>query len=90
MFTSEGIETILTPYRCGEANVFAERWVRTVREECLDRLLILGEGHLVRVLQEYVGYYNDGRPHKGSASVFQCHCCQREQQRGVLFVVETC
>jgi putative transposase len=61
---SEGIETILTPYRCPTANAFAERWVRTVREESLDRLLILSEAHLRRVLAEYVNCCNHRRPHQ--------------------------
>jgi transposase InsO family protein len=65
VFASEGVESVLTPYRCPKANAFAERWVRTVREECLDRLLIVGEGHLERVLSEYVRFYNQRRPHQG-------------------------
>ncbi len=65
VFASESIETILTPYRCPKANAFAERWVRTAREECLDQLLIISEGHLHRVLAEYVEYYNQRRPHQG-------------------------
>src|SRR5207248_683737 len=52
----EGIEIILTPFRSPKANAFAERWVRTAREECLDNLLIIGEGHLCRVLTEYIEY----------------------------------
>lgn len=46
------------------ANAYAERWVRTVREECLDHLLILGERHLRRVLTEYIEYYNHRRAHR--------------------------
>jgi putative transposase len=65
MFASEGIEIVLTPYRCPKANAFAERWVRTMREECLDRLLIVSEAHLRRVLLEYIEYYNQRRPHQG-------------------------
>jgi putative transposase len=65
VFASEGIEAVLTPYPSPKANAYAERWVRTVREECLDRLLILGETHLARVLREYVDYYNQARPHQG-------------------------
>jgi transposase InsO family protein len=65
VFESEGIETILTPYRSPKANAFAERWVRSAREECLDHLLIISNGHLRRVLIEYVEYYNSARPHQG-------------------------
>jgi transposase InsO family protein len=45
----------------------AERWVRTARSECTDRLLILNEGHLRRVLDRYVRHYNEHRPHRGLA-----------------------
>ncbi|MEP6775709.1 MAG: integrase core domain-containing protein [Chloroflexota bacterium] len=64
VFASQGIERVLTPYRCPQANAFAERWVRTAREECLDRLLIVSQAHLRRVLLEYVNYYNHRRPHQ--------------------------
>ncbi len=43
----------------------AERWIRSAREECLDHLLIVGEGHLRRVLTAYAAYYNHARPHQG-------------------------
>jgi putative transposase len=65
VFASEGIEILRTPYRTPTANAFAERWVRSVREECLDKLLIVNQGHLHRVLTEYVGYFNRARPHQG-------------------------
>jgi hypothetical protein len=65
VFASEGIETVLTPYQAPNANAFAERWVRSVREECLDRLLIVNQTHLRRVLREYVDYYNTAHPHQG-------------------------
>jgi transposase InsO family protein len=64
-FAAEGIEIVLTPYQAPNANAIAERWVRSVRAECLDQLLILTESHLRRVLREYVGYYNGARPHQG-------------------------
>jgi len=60
-FVAEGIETILTPYRAPNANAVAERWVCSVRHECLDRLLILNERHLRRVLKEYTDYNNTAR-----------------------------
>ena len=65
VFRSDGIGVIKTPVRSPRANAFAERWVRTVRTECLDRMLILGGGHLERGLGEYVGHYNRQRPHRG-------------------------
>jgi putative transposase len=62
---SEGIRVIKTPVRSPRANAYAERWVRTVRNECLDHLLIFGHGHLERVLREYVTHYNQQRPYRG-------------------------
>jgi hypothetical protein len=47
-----------------ERNAYAERWIRTVRAECLDWLLIIGQGHLERILRVYVGHYNQHRPHR--------------------------
>lgn len=66
IFKSEGINIILTPYCAPNANAYAERWVRTVRTECLDLILILNAAHLRRVLQVYIDdYYNVARPHQG-------------------------
>jgi putative transposase len=65
VFASEGVEVIRTPYRAPNANAVAERWIRSAREECLDHLLIVGEGHLRRVLTAYADYYNHARPHQG-------------------------
>jgi len=65
VFRSEGIRVIKTPVRSPRANAFAERWVRTVRPECLDWILILSHRHLERVLRDYVGHYNGQRPHRG-------------------------
>jgi transposase InsO family protein len=58
---------IHTPIRAPRANAYAERFVRTLRTECLDWLLILGRGHLERVLRLYVTHYNGERPHRGLA-----------------------
>ena len=53
------------PPQAPNANAYAERWVRTVREECLDHFLVLSERHLEQVLKEYLPYYNQARPHQG-------------------------
>ena len=65
LFVSEGIQVIRTPIRAPNANAFAERWIETLRAECLDWLLILGPRHLDRILRIYVQHYNRRRPHRG-------------------------
>lgn len=66
VFLSQGFDVIHTPYRAPNANTFAERWIRTVREECLDHILIINAAHLRKVLLEYTNtYYNSARPHQG-------------------------
>ena len=64
VFRSDGIEVVRTPFRAPQANGVAERFVRTVRSECLDRLLILNEQHLERILRVFVDHYNRHRPHR--------------------------
>jgi putative transposase len=61
---SEGIQTIRTPIRAPRANAFAERFVGTVRRECLDRILIVNRRHLEEVLREFVEHDNRHRPHR--------------------------
>ena len=58
-----GIKTVLTPVRAPQANAIAERLVGTLRRECLDHVITLGEGHLRRLMREYVAYYNATPPH---------------------------
>lgn len=65
VFAAEGIRVMRTPIQAPKANAFAERWVRSVRQECLDWMLIGGRRHLEKVLAEYVGHYNAKRPHRG-------------------------
>jgi transposase InsO family protein len=64
LFRSEGAEILLTPVQARNANAYAERWVGTVRAECLDWLLIVGRGHLEQVLRVYIEHYNQHRPHR--------------------------
>jgi putative transposase len=59
-----GTEVLRTPIQAPNANAVAERWVGTVRRECLDHLLITGRRHLLRVLHSYVRHYNRHRPHR--------------------------
>jgi len=64
VFRTEGARVIRTPVQAPNANAFAERWVRTVREECLDWLLIVNARQLDRTLRTYVDHYNRERPHR--------------------------
>jgi putative transposase len=65
VFAVAGIEIVKIPPRAPKANAYAERWVQTVRSECLDWTLIFGSRHLEGVLTEYVEHYNTARPHRG-------------------------
>jgi transposase InsO family protein len=64
IFRSEGIEILRTPFRVPQANGVAERFVRTLRSECLDWLLICDVPHLEQVLRVFVEHYNGHRPHR--------------------------
>ena len=61
---SRGIDVILTPFRSPRSNAICERVLGTLRRECLDWLIVVGERHLTRVLSEYFEHYNRGRPHR--------------------------
>jgi transposase len=64
VFRSEGIRVVRAPIAAPRAKAYAERWVGSVRRECLDRILIVSRKHLEAVLREYVCYYNTHRPHR--------------------------
>jgi len=64
VFAGNGTRVIKAPVRSPRANSFAERFVGTLRRECLDQVLILGERHLGKVLAEYARHYNGHRPHQ--------------------------
>jgi transposase InsO family protein len=65
VLVQEGVEIVLTPPHCPQANGVAERWIRSARAECLNHLLILGERQLHRTLTTYIQFYNQRRPHQG-------------------------
>jgi putative transposase len=65
IFASIGIGTIRTPVRSPRANAYADRFVRTVRQECIDQLLVVSGRHHESVLDEYVRHDNEARPHRG-------------------------
>jgi putative transposase len=67
VFRTEGMRIILTPIRAPNANAVCERWVGTLRAECLDWTLVFGRRHLERTLRTYINHYNEARPHRGLA-----------------------
>lgn len=64
---AEGVEVSRTPYDAPNAHAYAERWIRSVREECLDHLLVASAAPLRRVLIEDADYFHHARPHQGLA-----------------------
>ncbi len=67
IFHTEDAQVLKTPVRAPKANAFAERWVRTIREDCLDHVMITGRRHLERTMRDYTTHYNNERPHRGLA-----------------------
>jgi transposase InsO family protein len=60
-----GIRVVQTPYRAPNANAYAERFVRSIHEECLDRIIPIGERHFRRAVSEFVTHYHQERNHQG-------------------------
>ena len=66
------IKQIRTPVKAPRANAIAERWVRTIRNECLDLRLIFGQHHLQRTVDTYIAYYDQWRPHQSLGQIAPC------------------
>jgi transposase InsO family protein len=81
VFNTEGIRVIHTPVRAPKANAVAERFVGTVRRECLDWILIANHRHLQRVLAEFLGHYNRHRPHRALGLVPPSPTTQRDHSK---------
>ena len=61
----EGVRIIRTPFRAPNCNAYAERFVRSIKEECLERVIVFGERHLRRTIAEFVAHYHAERNHQG-------------------------
>src|SRR5262245_38861964 len=65
LMESSGVRVVLTPFQAPNANAYAERFVRTIREECLDCLIVFGERRLLRAFDEFTAHYHRERNHQG-------------------------
>jgi putative transposase len=63
-----GARALQTPYRAPNVNAYVERFVQAVGQECLDKLIVFGPGHLDHVLAEYLTHYHEERPHQGKGN----------------------
>jgi transposase InsO family protein len=69
MLLAGGVEPLRLPPRSPNLNAFAERWVRSVKEECLSKLILVGEGSLRRALHEYIAHFHGERNHQGKGNI---------------------
>ena len=84
----ERVQIIRTPFRAPNCNAYAERFVRSIKEECLNRVVLLGERHLRRTIAEFVAHYHAERNHQGIGNELiqplaraDCHGPLRRRQR---------
>jgi len=76
-----GVKRVPLPPRSPQLNAFAERFVRSVKEEALSRMILFGERSLWHVLNEYITHYHEERPHQGKGNVILFPCIRPEQDR---------
>jgi Integrase core domain len=69
IIASGQVEPLALPARCPNLNAYAERWIRSVKEECLSKVILLGDCSLRRALNEYVEHYHAERNHQGKGNV---------------------
>jgi hypothetical protein len=69
ILVSGGVESLALPARSPYLNAYAERWVRSVKEECLSKVILFGERSLRRALSEYVDHFHAERNHQGKGNV---------------------
>jgi transposase InsO family protein len=84
-----GVTALRLPARSPNLNAFAERWVRSVKQECLSRLILFGEASLQRALKEFIAHYHSERPHqgKGNALLFP-HAGGASREKGPVICIE--
>ncbi len=70
MLRYAGVNPVRLPRRSPNLNAFIERFIRSIKEECLDRVIPLGESHLRELIREYIAHYHVERPHQGLGGVF--------------------
>ena len=83
MLAAGGVKAIQLPARSPNPNAFAERWVRSAKEECLSKLILFGEGPLLRTLAEFSSHYHRERNHQGKGNKLLCpDAGDKTKQRG--------
>jgi hypothetical protein len=87
ILVSEGIKVLKVGPKKPNLNAFAERWIQTCRQECLDSFMIFGEGHLRYLLNQYVRFYNEFRPHQ---SLISSHRIRVRRARHSVNIQITC
>lgn len=82
VFTAEATRILASPPQAPRANAICERIIGTLRRELLDRLLIINEQHLRRVLTEYLTHYNTARPHRSLGQLTPAQAATRPPETG--------